>query len=237
MDLVILAALAIFIFVKLNKKLGEFDDDQKRESIKNFIKEKANYQERKAKKSQKYSEEKDSNIINLHPNKAKDKDDKEELTDEDLDILNQISLDAISNVKIIFRKARLSPSDFINGAKRAFEMITENFANQDLSKIKKLLSSKIYEDFQQNINNLKEKSQKLNSQIIAIDNVKIIDAKIDSRYAYLTLEFTSKQIDYVTKGGKVIQGSESEEVNIVDKWIFKKNISTKNPAWLLSGVL
>jgi predicted lipid-binding transport protein (Tim44 family) len=237
MDLIILAALAIFIFVKLNKKLGEFDDDQKRESIKNFLKEKANYQEKQAKKSQKYSAVKDSNIINIHPNQVKDKSDEEELTNEDLDILNEISSDVISNVKIIFRKTKLSPTIFINGAKQAFEMITENFANQDLSKVKKLLSSKIYEDFQQNINNLKEKNQKLNSQIIAIDNVKIINAKIDSRYAYLTLEFTSKQIDYVTEDDKVIQGDKNEEINIIDKWIFKKSLAAKNPIWLLSGVL
>ncbi|MDA7705598.1 Tim44/TimA family putative adaptor protein [Rickettsiales bacterium] len=236
MDLVILAALAIFIFVKLNKKLGEFDDDQKRDSIKNFLKEKANYQQKKAKKSQKYSEVKNSNIVNLHPNQVR-KNSYYVPSSEDLDILNAIDQDIISNVRSIFQKTKLSPSVFIDGSKKAFEMITENFSNQDLSKVKNLLTSKIYSQFQENIDELKKNNQKLHSQIISIDGSKIINAKSDSRYAYLTVEFTSQQIDYVMQGDKIINGSKSEEVNIVDKWIFKKNIAAKNPAWLLSSVL
>ncbi len=100
MDLIILAALAIFIFVKLNKKLGEFDDDQKRESIKNFLKEKANHQ---AKKSKKYSEVENSNIVNIHPNKVSNKSD-EVISPEDLDVLSNIDKNIISDVKIIFQK-------------------------------------------------------------------------------------------------------------------------------------
>ncbi len=232
MDLIILAALAIFIFVKLNKKLGEFDDDQKRDSIKNFLKEKTNYQE---KKSKKYSQSKDSNIINLHPEKTQDK---EEIIDlKDLDVLGKIDQNIISDVKIIFQKTNLAPGVFIEGAKKAFEMITENFSAQDLSKVKNIISTKIKEQFQTNIEELQKKNQKLNSQIISIDEAKIIVAKIDSRYAYLTVEFTSQQIDYITEGKKIIEGSKTEQVNVVDRWIFKKNLTAKNPAWLLSGVL
>ena len=84
---------------------------------------------------------------------------------------------------------------------------------------------------------MQKKNQKLNSQIISIDEAKIIAAKIDSRYAYLTVEFTSQQIDYITEGKKIIEGSKTEQVNVVDRWIFKKNLTAKNPAWLLSGVL
>jgi|TARA_B110000259_G_scaffold188366_1_gene246786 predicted lipid-binding transport protein (Tim44 family) len=233
MDLIILAALAIFIFVKLNKKLGEFDDDQKRESIKNFLKEKANHQ---AKKSKKYSEVENSNIVNIHPNKVSNKSD-EVISPEDLDVLSNIDKNIISDVKIIFQKTNLLPSIFIDGARKSFEMITDNFSNQNLSKVKNLISSKIYEQFQVNIDDLKKKNRKLNSQIIAIDEVKIIATKIESRYVYLTVEFASQQIDYVTEGTKTIQGSKTEPVNIVDKWIFKKSIIAKNPVWLLSSVL
>ena len=233
MDLIILAALAIFIFVKLNKKLGEFDDDQKRESIKNFLKEKANHQ---AKKSKKYSEVENSNIVNIHPNKVSNKSD-EVISPEDLDVLSNIDKNIISDVKIIFQKTNLLPSIFIDGARKSFEMITDNFSNQNLSKVKNLISSKIYEQFQVNIDDLKKKNRKLNSQIITIDEVKIIATKIESRYVYLTVEFASQQIDYVTEGTKTIQGSKTEPVNIVDKWIFKKSIIAKNPVWLLSSVL
>jgi predicted lipid-binding transport protein (Tim44 family) len=233
MDLIILAALAIFIFVKLNKKLGEFDDDQKRESIKNFLKEKTNHQ---AKKSKKYSEVENSNIVNIHPSKVSDKSD-EVISPEDLDVLSDIDKNIISDVKIIFQKTNLLPSIFIDGARKSFEMITDNFSNQDLSKVKNLISSKIYEQFQLNIDDLNKKNRKLNSQIITIDEVKIIATKIESRYVYLTVEFASQQIDYVTEGTKIIQGSKTESVNIVDKWIFKKSIIAKNPVWLLSSVL
>tara|TARA_Y100000389_G_scaffold95163_1_gene91818 strand:- start:2989 stop:3696 length:708 start_codon:yes stop_codon:yes gene_type:complete len=235
MDLIILAALAIFIFVKLNKKLGEFDDDQKRDSIKNFLKEKVNYQEKQDKKSKKYSEEENSNIVNLHSDQVQDNNNIP--SSEDLDVLNEIDQNIILDVKSVFEKAKLSPATFINGSKKAFEMITENFVNQDLSKVKNLLASKIYTQFQDNIDKLKNENQKLNSQIISIDGAKIIAAKSDSRYTYLTVEFTTQQIDYVTKGDKIINGSKTETVNIVDKWIFKKNITAKNPVWLLSRVL
>ncbi|MFT4718065.1 MAG: putative lipid-binding transport protein (Tim44 family) [Rickettsiales bacterium] len=233
MDLIILAALAIFIFVKLNKKLGEFDDDQKRESIKNFLKEKTNHQ---AKKSKKYSEVENSNIVNIHPSKVSNKSD-EVISPEDLDVLSDIDKNIISDVKVIFQKTNLSPSIFIDGARKSFEMITDNFSNQSLSKVKNLISSKIYEQFQLNIDDLNKKNRKLNSQIITIDEVKIIATKIESRYVYLTVEFASQQIDYVTEGTKIIQGSKTESVNIVDKWIFKKSIIAKNPVWLLSSVL
>ena len=159
------------------------------------------------------------------------------ISPEDLDILSNIDKNIISDVKIIFQKTNLLPSIFIDGARKSFEMITDNFSNQNLSKVKNLISSKIYEQFQVNIDDLKKKNRKLNSQIIAIDEVKIIATKIESRYVYLTVEFASQQIDYVTEGTKTIQGSKTEPVNIVDKWIFKKSIIAKNPVWLLSSVL
>ena len=152
-------------------------------------------------------------------------------------MLGKIDQNIISDVKIIFKKTNLAPGVFIEGAKKAFEMITENFSAQDLSKVKNIISTKIKEQFQTNIEELQKKNQKLNSQIISIDEAKIIAAKIDSRYAYLTVEFTSQQIDYITEGKKIIEGSKTEQVNVVDRWIFKKNLTAKNPAWLLSGVL
>lgn len=234
MDLLILAALAIFIFFKLNKKLGEIDDEQKRDSIKNFLKEKANYQE---KQSKKYSEVEDSNIVNLHPEGRSKTPSNEVIDIADKKILDEIDPKIIADVQEIFTKTAIAPNIFINGAKKAFEMITENFSKQELSKVKKFISAKIYQQFQENIDKLKENNQKLTSQIITIDNAKIIAAKIDSRYAYLTVEFKSQQIDYIIEGDKIINGSSTQQVNIIDKWVFKKNITAKNPAWLLSAIL
>lgn len=227
MDIIFLAAIAVYIFIKLRAELGKIDEDQKRDAIKNFIKEQTGSKINKAKPAIIASL---NNQILIQPEVNIDL--------KSLKILDELDIKTRENLILTLGRAQTSPADFIKGAVAAFEMIIEAFASGEIVKIKALLSEKIYSQFEIAINQRKSTNQNFYTKILTIDESKIISAEMVGNFAQITVRFISKQINYVTsENGEITEGSKEEVNEVTDVWTFKKDCQSENPNWFISATL
>lgn len=232
MDILILAAIAVFIFFKLFEQFGKIDEDknpdQKKESIRDFIKEQTNT-------SSNPSQENPTKLIAI-PGIGIIDSREIQFDEQSKKIVNELSNndELKSSFLDVLLKTNLTPSQFISGAKSAFEIILSAFSLGDLATLRPLISEKIFLQFQSDIQNRKSANQSLNIKIISIDENKILGAKVIDSFAQITIGFVSKQINYVLDDkNEVIFGNKTEISTVNDVWTFKKDYTSSDPNWIL----
>ena len=226
MDIIILALITAFIFYKLNKNLGNIDEEEKQQIHKKLMERKKQIEEI-LERAQKNA-----------PNSAKDLAGQEKIigssstNQKHLKNLDQASQDNLQN---IFNVCNINYDFFINGAKMAFEMIINAFASEDKNTLKILLSEKIYNGFEGAINERQKNNQKLITNLIAIDNIEIMSALLIEKQASIVVKFNSKQINYLQINNETVQGKKEEIHEVTDIWTFKKDVTSNNPNWIVAA--
>lgn len=130
--------------------------------------------------------------------------------------------------------SRFSLSQFLAGATRAFEMIVMAYAKGDLKTLKLLLSSEIYQDFQQAIKEREENKESLETKIVTIESPQITDIKLEGTQASITVRFTSEQVHLRrNEKGKIIEGNPKQSEQIIDLWTFSRDLQAKDHIWTL----
>ena len=244
MDILFFAAIAVFIFFKLREQLGKVDDEEKRHSIKEFVKEQAKIKgdinpqqqdgdQKERSLSANHNQEYSNNIVSipkigvvLNIQTPVDKKSKK--------ILDSLDPTLKSALELVLQRANISANLFLEGAKSAFEMIISAFSIGESSILKPLLSEKIFLQFQAAIEDRKSKNEILNTKIISIDEAKIESAKMEDNFAIIAVTFKSKQINFVENNkSEVIFGSKAEINTVNDRWTFKRDCNSQNPNWTL----
>ncbi len=82
-------------------------------------------------------------------------------------------------------------TEFLNGAKIAYETIITNFANGDLKKIKSLLDIKVLDQFNKALNERKNKGLTSDTTFIGISSAKILNHKEKHNILEVTVDFVS----------------------------------------------
>ena len=125
-------------------------------------------------------------------------------------------------LEVVYKKVNsFNHKEFLEGAKKAFEIIITAFNKGDKSTLKNLVSKDVYNAFEGAINS---GSNNPNSQFysLVIDGVE--DAKVEGGKISIAVNFTSEQI---------LSDNEDSIVKNKDTWVFEKPESSKGPAWLL----
>jgi len=125
-------------------------------------------------------------------------------------------------LEVVYKKVRsFNHKEFLEGAKKAFEIIITAFNKGDKSTLKNLVSKDVYNAFEGAINS---GSNNPNSQFysLVIDGVE--DAKVEGGKISIAVNFTSEQI---------LSDNEDSIVKNKDTWVFEKPESSTGPAWLL----
>jgi predicted lipid-binding transport protein (Tim44 family) len=225
MDIILLAAIALYIFYKLTKQFGKIDDEERKQ-----------IEERIAKRRAEILAKQNAAMKPVNPSAPASQNSNVEVADQasekffsTLDEANK------KNLTNILQACKISAEFFVKGAESAFEMIIKAFAAGDLETLKFLLSEKIYQGFESAINQRKTANQTLTTNI-SIDKAEIISALQMGNLAAVVMKFVSKQINYITdQNGQVIQGKKSEISELTDIWTFKKDVTSKDPNWIVSA--
>lgn len=131
-------------------------------------------------------------------------------------------------------KNDLNREMFLNGAKKVFEMILSAFNKGDLNPVRELMSKKVYDGFNQVIEN--RKNEKITSEVdfIGFEKSEIKDVKHLKNTVKVVVEFVSEQINLLKdKNGEVIEGDENFVQKITDMWTFERSLNAKNNIWTL----
>ena len=125
-------------------------------------------------------------------------------------------------LEAVYKKvSSFNHKEFLEGAKKAFEIIITAFNKGDKSTLKNLVSKDVYNAFEGAINS---GSNNPNSHFysLVIDGVE--DAKVEGGKISIAVNFTSEQI---------LSDNEDSIVKNKDTWVFEKPESSTGPAWLL----
>ena len=125
-------------------------------------------------------------------------------------------------LEVVYKKvSSFNHKEFLEGAKKAFEIIITAFNKGDKGTLKNLVSKDVYNAFELAINS---GSNNPNSQFysLVIDGVE--DAKVEDGKISIAVNFTSEQI---------LSDNEDSIVKNKDTWVFEKPESSTGPAWLL----
>ena len=123
---------------------------------------------------------------------------------------------------------------FLAGARAAYEMIVNAFADGDRRTLKNLLSREVYEGFETAISEREKRGETVENRFVSIDNAEVTAAELRARTAQLTVRFQSKLITATRdKDGNVTDGNAEKITDVTDVWTFARDLSSRDPNWKL----
>ena len=125
-------------------------------------------------------------------------------------------------------------ADFLKGAQVAYESIVTSFSSGELKKIKTLLDKKVLNEFNEAIQERKEKGLISETTFIGINSANIKNYNQINNMFEVTVDFVSEIISCVKdKDKKLISGDPEKIKKVYDTWKFSRDIKSLNPNWLL----
>jgi predicted lipid-binding transport protein (Tim44 family) len=123
---------------------------------------------------------------------------------------------------------------FVEGGKKAYEMIVEAFARGDRDTLHNLLAKDVFDGFATEISARERRGETAEARVASIASALVDDAKIDHGKAYVTLRIAAK-LETARRGrdGQIIEGDPTRPVDIVDLWTFARDLSSRDPNWKL----
>jgi predicted lipid-binding transport protein (Tim44 family) len=123
---------------------------------------------------------------------------------------------------------------FIEGARKAYEMIVTAFARNDRAALKPLLSDEVYAAFDRVIAERESRKEKIEFTLVGFREVKITAATLNRNVADITVSFGAQFISVTTDSeGKVIDGDPKAVRDVTDIWSFERNVRASDPNWRL----
>ncbi len=124
--------------------------------------------------------------------------------------------------------------DFLKGAKIAYENIITNFSSGDIKKVRDLLDKKVFNDFNEAIQERKTKGLISETTFIGINSADIKNYKQINNMFEVTVDFVSEIISCVRdKDKKLVNGSPDKIKKVYDTWKFSRDIKSISPNWQL----
>lgn len=128
------------------------------------------------------------------------------------------------------------PKEFLDGAKIAYEMVVDAFAQGDRNTLRNLLSPEVYEGFEAAIAAREQSGETMRSSFIGIDDAKIVSAELRGRDALVTTRIVSEMISAtLNSNGDVLDGDMETVVEVRDIWTFGRDTKSRDPNWKLVG--
>jgi predicted lipid-binding transport protein (Tim44 family) len=220
LDIVLFAMVAAFLVLRLRSVLGKKTGHQEPR------------QDPISRRQQ--DAQKDGNVVEL-PNRYKDgPDDMAEPMDDPVANLDPNDPLASGITQIRIADSSFHPVECANGARVAFEMIVQAFAEGDTKTLENLLAEDVFENFNEAIVARREANEKLETTIIGISSADVVEAAMDGRNAMVTVKFVSEQVNVTHDAeGRVVDGDPNQVTEITDIWTFSRDTKSSDPNWKL----
>ena len=130
--------------------------------------------------------------------------------------------------------------EFLKGAQIAYETIITDFSDNDNKLIasKSLLSKKIYDQFNEALQDRSKRGHYAEITFIGVNSAKIKEQKKVEKNLNVTVDFESEIITCIKdKENKLISGDPEKIKKIYDTWVFSRDIQSNNPNWQLVDTL
>ncbi|USG61386.1 Tim44/TimA family putative adaptor protein [Sneathiella marina] len=212
LDIILLAAVAGFIFLRLRSVLGRRmgheqspPEEQKQRSIKDDK-----------------SADNEDNVVTL--------DGKAKSPFESPFAGTELSR-TLTQIRQIDKS--FDQTTFASGAQAAYEAIVVAFARGDRSTLKELLADDVYENFETSIQDREDQEYNMSTDIVSIHSADIIDATLEHKEAEVTVKFDAEMISMTKDEDGVVVAGDPMPHRVQELWTFARNLKSRNPNWLL----
>jgi predicted lipid-binding transport protein (Tim44 family) len=217
LDIILLAAVAGFIFLRLRSVLGRRigHEQASRE-------ERARELAEKHKASNSDEVDSDDNVVTLENKTTRSSDSPFEGL-ELTRVLNQIrQIDKTFDQTV-----------FVQGAQAAYEAIVVAFARGDRGTLKDLLADDVYNNFDRSIQDREDQNFEMSTDIVSISSANIIDATLAAKEAEVTVKFEAEMISMTKDEEGMVVSGDPQPHTVNELWTFARNLRSRNPNWLL----
>jgi predicted lipid-binding transport protein (Tim44 family) len=221
-DIILFAAIAAFLVLRLRSVLGKRTGHEQRPSNDPF-----------QQGQQQRPNGKDRDKVIPMPDRSQAEDG---ITDEEL---RKAAEKADTPLSAGLTQIKLADRDFdedqfVQGARGAFEMVVNAYAEGDRKSLRQLLANDVYQDFEQAIEQRESAGQTLDTTLVNIREADIIEAELQGRTAFVTVKFVTEQINLLKDAeGNAVEGDGEHVSDVTDIWTFARNTRSRDPNWTL----
>ncbi|MBX7542101.1 Tim44/TimA family putative adaptor protein [Qipengyuania sphaerica] len=123
---------------------------------------------------------------------------------------------------------------FLEGSKAAYGMILEAFWEGDKDTLRDLTDDDVYAGFSGAIDAREAAGETLENRLIRIEDATVHAAEMDGRTARISVLFVSDIASLTRdKDGNIVAGSLDDAVESRDIWTFSRNVGSSDPNWVL----
>ena len=157
----------------------------------------------------------------------------------DRDIYDHVAEDseaaeALAEMKGI--EPQFSVTEFLQGARGAYEMILMSFERGKLDDIMPFLSEDVYETFAQVVDMRQEQGLTIEAEFLGVRETTLDSARFNptSKSAEITVRFIGELSSVVrNEGGDIIEGELNKSKRQKDIWTFERVMGSNDPNWRL----
>ncbi len=125
---------------------------------------------------------------------------------------------------------------FLAGSKIAFDMILTAFAAGDANALKPLLAPEVMQQFGAAITERQRRKETLKTTLVGIIGQELLDAEMKGPDARVKVKFVSQQVNVTQDSeGRIVDGHPNEVATITDIWTFSRPVTARDPNWVLIG--
>lgn len=157
----------------------------------------------------------------------------------DRDITDHVAENS-PEAEVLAQMKRVEPAfsvtDFVQGARSAYEMIVTGFDKGDLDGLKPLLDEDVHASFVEAVRAREEQGLKIESEFIGVRETAIREVSFqrDTNLAEVTMRFVGELTSVVRNAeGDIVEGSPSAIKRQTDVWTFARTMGSADPNWRL----
>ncbi|PKP81701.1 MAG: preprotein translocase subunit Tim44 [Alphaproteobacteria bacterium HGW-Alphaproteobacteria-2] len=142
--------------------------------------------------------------------------------------------DAVAQMKAV--EPDFSLGGFLQGARGAYEMILMAYERGDLSDIEPFLAPEVRDSFGAAIAARQGEGLTVDAEFVGLRDVGVVDASFDPRSgeAEIKIKFTGELTSVVRNAtGAIVEGSATEIRRQRDVWTFARRMGSDDPNWSL----
>src|SRR6056297_1576361 len=157
----------------------------------------------------------------------------------DHDIIDNVPEDSDAAAALAEMK-RIEPdfgvTDFLQGARGAYEMILMSFERGTLDEVTPFLSPDVYEAFAEVVDARQQQGLTVEAEFVGVRHISIADARFDTdeRRAEIDVHYVGELITVVRDAnGEIVEGEPGRSKRQKDSWTYERIMGSGDPNWRL----
>lgn len=157
----------------------------------------------------------------------------------DRDIADHVDIDSEEGQALAEIKATepgFNVNEFLGGAKQAYEMILMAFEGDDVETLEQFLSEDVFDSFKSVIEDRQSKGLHVEASFVGVRETKLDDVRFDfaSKEAEITVQFTGELTSAVKdEKSRIVEGDPNKIKRQKDTWTFARTMGSDDPNWTL----